>query len=238
MSQSDKPAWPSSGAFPFMPFPVPGWPSSAAPAPPPSPPAAGFDLLKSLWSQMPGSTQVPGFLVPTVDVDEIDKRIADLRAAESWIEVNMNMLRATIQGLEVQRHTIAALQSLSRMPDTGTTATKPAREATPPAPRAEAPTPPPAPPAEAKPDEPQQPTPDAEAAPAAPLAGMGASNWLGYLQDQFTKVAQAALSASTPAGSRTAAQATAPPPKRAAAKRPAAKRKPAAKRRKAPATPP
>ncbi len=235
MSQSGKPAWPTPGAFPFMPFPMPGWPASTPAAPAPAPaPLAGFDLLKNLWSQLPGSTQVPGFLVPTVDVDEIDKRIADLRAAESWIEVNLNMLRATIQGLEVQRHTIAALHSLSAMPGAATRAATAAQASAmpPPFPRpaAPAPEPPPAPnpepPAAAEVAAPSpEPAPAEAAPPAEPLAGLAASNWLGYLQDQFTKVAQAAMAAATRGEPR-------PAPPAATAKRPAAKRKPAAKRRK------
>ncbi len=150
---------------------------------------------------------MPGFLVPTVDVDEIDKRIADLRAAESWIEVNLNMLRATIQGLEVQRHTIAALQSLSAMP---AAAAQAARTSSAPEPRRE-PTPEPRSPSPEPQGEVRPPAPPAPAALAndaapssAPLAGMAASNWLGYLQDQFTKVAQAAMAGSTAVTDRSA----------------------------------
>jgi hypothetical protein len=71
--------------------------------------AGGMDFMKAMMGGIP--TSVPGFVVPTVDLDELDKRIKDLRAVESWLALNANMLKATIQGLDVQRNTIAALKS-------------------------------------------------------------------------------------------------------------------------------
>jgi hypothetical protein len=213
MSNSDK-GWPASGAFPFMPFPIPGFWSAPAPAAPAGPasmqPAAsavtsGMEMLTSLWSQLPGSSQVPGFLVPTVDLDELDKRLADLRAAESWVEVNLNMLRATIRGLEVQRHTIAALHSLSTAPPEA-----------PPRPSPTAPAPAPTVAAEPAP----APAPTASE-PTAAVPASAAGDWLAYMQDQFSKVAQAAVSATAPAKRAPAAT------KKAAAKR---TRKPASGR--------
>ncbi|MDE2427196.1 MAG: hypothetical protein KGM99_00610 [Burkholderiales bacterium] len=67
-----------------------------------------LSFVKSLW----GSMQVPGMVAPPMSVDELDKKIKDLKTVESWLNVNMNMLRGTIQALEVQRATVAALQSL------------------------------------------------------------------------------------------------------------------------------
>ena len=72
--------------------------------------AGGMDFMKSLWGGLPSS--VPGFVLPTLDIGELDKKIEDLRSVESWLALNANMLKATIQGLEVQRNTLAALQAL------------------------------------------------------------------------------------------------------------------------------
>lgn len=55
---------------------------------------------------------LPGMVVPTLDLNELDRRIADLRAVEQWLALNGNMLHATIQSLEVQRNTIATLKNL------------------------------------------------------------------------------------------------------------------------------
>jgi hypothetical protein len=49
----------------------------------------------------------------TLSTDDLDKKIADLKAVEAWLNMNMTMLRATIQALEVQRGTLAALKSMS-----------------------------------------------------------------------------------------------------------------------------
>jgi hypothetical protein len=54
---------------------------------------------------------VPSALMPTLDVKEIDKRIADLRSVEHWLQLNQGLLHSTIQGLEMQRNTLSAWQS-------------------------------------------------------------------------------------------------------------------------------
>jgi hypothetical protein len=67
-----------------------------------------LDFVKNLW----GSMSVPGLTAPTLSVEELDKKINDLKAVESWLNLNMSMLRGSIQALEVQRGTIATLKSV------------------------------------------------------------------------------------------------------------------------------
>jgi hypothetical protein len=73
-----------------------------------------LDFVKNLWGGMsiPGMN-IPGMVMPSLSVEEINKQISDLKAVESWLTLNMNMLRGTIQALEVQSATIATLQSMS-----------------------------------------------------------------------------------------------------------------------------
>jgi hypothetical protein len=77
-----------------------------------------LEFVKNLWGGMglpgtnPSAMQMPGMVVPTLSVDEIRKKISDLRAVQTWLELNMNMLRGTIQALEVQAATISTLQSM------------------------------------------------------------------------------------------------------------------------------
>jgi hypothetical protein len=59
---------------------------------------------------LPGA--LPSMITPTLDVGELDKRIADLRAVEQWLNLNSQLLRTSIQTLEVQRNTIATLKSI------------------------------------------------------------------------------------------------------------------------------
>jgi hypothetical protein len=67
-----------------------------------------LDFVKNLW----GSMSVPGLTAPTLSVDDLDKKINDLKAVEAWLNLNMSMLRGSIQALEVQRNTIATLKSV------------------------------------------------------------------------------------------------------------------------------
>lgn len=55
---------------------------------------------------MPGINSAGG-----IDLKEMDKRISELKAVEQWLSLNLNLLKTTIQGLEVQRGTLAAIQS-------------------------------------------------------------------------------------------------------------------------------
>lgn len=71
-----------------------------------------LDFVKNMWESM-GFT-LPGIVTPTLDVNELDKRIKDLRAVEGWLRMNLNMLQMSIQGLEMQRATLAAMQALSQ----------------------------------------------------------------------------------------------------------------------------
>lgn len=67
-----------------------------------------LNFVKNLW----GGMHVPGMVTPTVSIDELDKKIQDLKTVESWLNVNMTMLKGTIQALEVQRATISTLQAM------------------------------------------------------------------------------------------------------------------------------
>jgi hypothetical protein len=68
-----------------------------------------LEFVKNLW----GSMKIPGMAMPSMSPEEIDKQIADLKAVESWLQMNMNMLRGSIQALEVQSATLSALRSMS-----------------------------------------------------------------------------------------------------------------------------
>jgi hypothetical protein len=43
--------------------------------------------------------------------EDLDKRIADMRAVEGWLRLNLSMLSSSIQALEVQRATLNTLKS-------------------------------------------------------------------------------------------------------------------------------
>ena len=72
-----------------------------------------LEFVKNLWGSMgvPGMS-MPSLAAPAMSVEDLDKKLADLKAVESWLNVNGAMLRATIQGLEVQRGTLATLKTM------------------------------------------------------------------------------------------------------------------------------
>ena len=214
-----------------------------------------LDFVKNLWGSMsvPGMN-IPGITAPTMSVDELDKKINDLKAVEAWLNVNMSMLRGTVQALEVQRATIATLKSMGA--SLAAAVQKPGANdqslfdsvpyasvffQQPPAaaPKAEAAKPAPAP---AKPE--AAPAPAEPASDTAPDTAAQMTNpaaWWNLLQDQFkqavttTMTADALASAqamATEAASKFAAPAKAAKPAApaAAAKAPA---KPAAAKPKA-----
>ncbi len=65
------------------------------------------EFVKKAWT----SVGMPAGFTPTLDLEELDKRITDLKAVEQWLTLNMNMLQGTIQALEIQRTTIATLKA-------------------------------------------------------------------------------------------------------------------------------
>ncbi len=69
-----------------------------------------FDFVKMLWGPM--GLPLPGMVTPTLNVSEIEKRIAELKSVENWLTLNLNLLKMTIQGMEMQRATLTAMQGM------------------------------------------------------------------------------------------------------------------------------
>ncbi|MDR3087149.1 MAG: hypothetical protein LBU45_04280 [Azoarcus sp.] len=71
-----------------------------------------LEFVRNMWSRMGFS--LPGIVTPTLDVDELEKRIGDMRAVEGWLKMNLSMLQMAIQGLDMQRAAIAAVHAMSQ----------------------------------------------------------------------------------------------------------------------------
>ena len=148
----------------------------------------GFDFLQNLAASGKGAAGPVGglhnWVAPTVSVDELDKRIQELKAVLFWLEQNGTALKATIQALEVQKMTLTTLQGMNlsmtevarafTLPTQGTPAAAPSPAATPehwPFAAAPAPQPAAAPTPAAEPEPQPEPTPEPEPpAAAAPKA--------------------------------------------------------------------
>ncbi|HZF82406.1 MAG TPA: PhaM family polyhydroxyalkanoate granule multifunctional regulatory protein, partial [Burkholderiaceae bacterium] len=83
----------------------------------------GFDFLKSLTGAaasgtVPGLPSLSNWVAPTLSVEELDKRINELKTVQYWLEQNVHALKATIQALEVQKMTLSTLRGMNvRMED-------------------------------------------------------------------------------------------------------------------------
>lgn len=185
--------------------------------------APGFDFLQGLvqnaGAAMPGIGQ---WVAPTLDPQELDKRIQELRTVQFWLEQNARMLGATIQALEVQKMTLSTLRTMNvQMGDLRDALTPRAPEAAEPAPQA-APAPAPAAAAAAPGEE-------------APAAAVDPMQWWNALTQQFGELAASAIKdiPAAPATARGAAQANAGAAAKGkaapAAKAAAARKKPAAR---------
>lgn len=195
----------ASKSSPAMPFPAMGetldfmqkmWGMSGMPTP---------GNLASMAARLP--QQMPSMIAPTVDIEELDKRIADLRAVEQWLELNASMLRTTIQTLEVQRATIATLKGISgammgSMFSQAEPAPRPNPFAAPPAqqrpslaPMPEPVAPPPEEPVAATPRK-KKTTP--KSTPKLADDALNPAAWWHTLQDQFSRIASVATEAPPP----------------------------------------
>ena len=72
------------------------------------PPQDPYEVFRRLWG--PLGLPVPGMAVPTMDPQEVEKRVADLKSVEAWLAMNLNMVRFAIQGLELQRSALQAMK--------------------------------------------------------------------------------------------------------------------------------
>jgi hypothetical protein len=154
----------------------------------------GFDflqgLVKNAGAAMPGVGQ---WIAPTLDPEELDKRINDLKTVQFWLEQNARLLATTIQALEVQRMTLSTLKTMNvsfgdltealKIRAPGDAAAAPARPAAPVAP----------PPAPAPAPEPEAPAESGATAPQVPAGVVDPMQWWGALTQQFTQIAASAM---------------------------------------------
>ena len=178
----------------------------------------GFDFLQNLMQGAGQAAPAMGqWIAPTLNPDELEKRISELKTLQFWLEQNARMIGMTVQALEVQRMTLSTLQTMNLpMADLRQALTLPSAPAE--APAAAAPVlPPPA---------------AAEDKPAAKPA-VDPMQWWGALTQQFTELATKAMQDGGAIAARNlaAAKAVAKPADEPAAAKKAAAARPLPKRR-------
>ena len=168
----------------------------------------GFDFLKNLaggaaggsgGGAVPGLPGLASWVAPTLSVEEVDKRIQELKTVQYWLEQNGHALKATIQALEVQKMTLSTLRGMNvRMEDIANAFTKQAAAVAPAAAPVE-----PEPEAEPEEEAPAEAAAPARKARSKPASSTGTSTgnggvvdpmqWWGSLTEQFQQIASSAL---------------------------------------------
>ncbi|MEI7513786.1 MAG: PhaM family polyhydroxyalkanoate granule multifunctional regulatory protein [Betaproteobacteria bacterium] len=204
----------------------------------------GFDFLQNLAKNASGglsggaaASGVPNlsqWLAPSLNVEDLEKRIEELKHVQFWLEQNSRALAATIQALEVQKLTMATLKGMNfTMGMPGAAPASPPASSGWPMPAAAVPQ---VEPAKAPPPAPEKAAePAATAADEKPAAGVidPLQLW-GALTQQFQTIAANAFKevsdkvAAAPSAAKTGGKKTAPVAKKVA-KKSAAKKAPAKK---------
>ena len=77
----------------------------------------GFDFLQNLAKgasqSVPQMPNLANWIAPTLNVEELEKRISELKTVHFWLEQNSKALGATVQALEVQKMTLATLKGMN-----------------------------------------------------------------------------------------------------------------------------
>ncbi len=156
----------------------------------------GFDFLKNLGKGSAAANTaghaMGGWVAPTLSVEELDKRITELKAVQFWLDQNAVALKATIQALEVQKMTLATLKGMNfSMADLASAfqiKPEPAKAEAPPAPQK-----PVEKPATPTAEKPADPAPEPAADTPAAAGVVDPLKWWSALTDQFQHIAGAAL---------------------------------------------
>ena len=71
-----------------------------------------LEFMQKMWNPM--SFPMPGMTMPTVNVGEVEKKIAELRSVETWLTMNVGFVQMTIKTLELQKSALESLTAATR----------------------------------------------------------------------------------------------------------------------------
>ena len=71
-----------------------------------------FEFMQKMWNPM--GFPIPGMIAPTMNVEDLDKKIAELKAVETWLTMNTGFVQMTIKTLEMQRAGLESLQAAGK----------------------------------------------------------------------------------------------------------------------------
>lgn len=152
------------------PFVLPGMGQSGEAAS--NPLFASMEMMRQAMSGLAtvGRLSATPSMSPTLNPEELERRIQELKVVENWLKLNLSMLSSTIQGMEVQLATISTIQAFV---SSGPAASNLRQAAT----------------------SPQDPSTAAEQTQSAPPA---AKAWWDMLEKQFKQITAATAATLTP----------------------------------------
>lgn len=68
-----------------------------------------FEFMQKMWNPM--GFPIPGMIAPTMNVEDLDKKIAELKAVETWLTMNTGLVQMTVKALEMQLSALDSLQA-------------------------------------------------------------------------------------------------------------------------------
>ena len=68
-----------------------------------------FEFMQKMWNPM--SFPLPGMITPTVNVEEIEKKISELQAVENWLTMSTGFVQMTIKTLQMQKSALESLRA-------------------------------------------------------------------------------------------------------------------------------
>jgi hypothetical protein len=71
-----------------------------------------FEFMQKMWNPM--GFPIPGMIAPTMNVEDLDKKIAELKAVETWLTMNTGFVQMTVKTLEMQRAGLESLQAAGK----------------------------------------------------------------------------------------------------------------------------
>lgn len=73
-----------------------------------------FEFMQKMWNPM--SFPLPGMVTPTIDIEEIEKKISELKTVENWLTMNTGFVQMTIKTLEMQKAALESLRAAAQKP--------------------------------------------------------------------------------------------------------------------------
>jgi hypothetical protein len=70
-----------------------------------------LEFMQKMWN--PLGFPLPGMVAPTVSVEEIERKLGEMRSVENWLKINLGLLQMTIKTLEMQKSALEAISGAS-----------------------------------------------------------------------------------------------------------------------------